>query len=107
MTKMATYQELLAQRDALNKEIEAARKAELADAITRTKAIIKEYGLTAAQCGFGSSSSEEVAPATRAPAKAKYITPDGKKTWTGRGRAPKEFQALLDAGHQKEKFLIK
>ena len=55
MTKMATDQELLAQRDALNKEIEAARKAELADAITRTKAIIKEYGLTAAQCGFGSS----------------------------------------------------
>lgn len=107
MTKMATYQELLAQRDALNKEIEAARKAELADAISRTKAIIKEYGLTAAQCGFGSSTNDEVTTATRNPAKVKYITPDGKKTWTGRGRAPKEFQALLDAGHQKDEFLIK
>lgn len=106
---MATYKELLAQREELNKQIEDARKSELADAITRAKAIIKEYGLTAVQCGFGSSTSEptEVASATRAPAKPKYITPDGKKTWTGRGRAPKEFQALIDAGHQKEEFLIK
>ena len=44
---------------------------------------------------------------TRAPAKPKYITPDGTKTWTGRGRAPKEFQVLIDAGHDKEEFLIK
>lgn len=106
---MATYKELLAQREALNKQIEDARKAELADAITRAKAIIKEYGLTAAQCGFGSSTNEptDVATATRAPAKPKYITPDGTKTWTGRGRAPKEFQALIDAGHDKEEYLIK
>lgn len=105
---MATYKELLAQRETLNKQIEDARKAELADAITRAKAIIKEYGLTAAQCGFGSNTNEPTeVTTTRKPAKAKYITPDGKKTWTGRGLAPKEFQALFDAGHQKEEFLIK
>lgn len=104
---MATYQELLAQREALDKEIEAARKSELADAIAKVKAVIHQYGLTAAQCGFGSSATTEGAAATRAPAKPKYITPDGQKTWTGRGRAPKEFQALLDAGRNKEEFLIK
>lgn len=103
---MATYQELLAQREALDKQIEDARKAELSNAIKQVKAIIQQYGLTAAQCGFGSSTTE-VTTATRKPAKDKYITPDGKKTWTGRGRAPKEFQALLDAGHDKEEFLIK
>lgn len=104
---MATYMELLAQREALDKEIETARKAALADAIKEVRAIIKEYGLTAAQCGFGSSTNTEVTTSTRVPAKAKYITPDGKKTWTGRGRAPKEFQTLIDAGRDKEEFLIK
>lgn len=104
---MATYQELLAQREALEKQIEAARKTELADAITRVKTIIKEYGLTAAQCGFGSSTTSEVATATRKPAKDKYITPDGLTKWTGRGRAPKVFQALFDSGRDKEEFLIK
>ncbi len=104
---MATYQELLAQREELDKQIEAARKTELADAIGRVKAIIQQYGLTAAQCGFSSSTTTQVATAARAPAKPKYITPDGSKTWTGRGRAPVEFQALFDAGRQKEEFLIK
>lgn len=103
---MATYQELLAQREALDKQIEDARKAELSDAIQQVTAIIKKYGLTPAECGFGSSTAE-VATATRKPAKDKYITPDGLTKWTGRGRAPKVFQALLDAGHDKEEFLIK
>ena len=106
---MASYHDLLAERDELDKRIEEARKAELSDAIQQVTAIINKYGLTAAECGFGSVTNEpsEVATATRAPAKPKYITPDGKKTWTGRGRAPKEFQALIDAGRDKEEFLIK
>jgi DNA-binding protein H-NS len=106
---MATYHELLVEREELDKRIEEARKAELSDAIQQVTAIIKKYGLTAAECGFGSSTNEptEVATSTRAPAKPKYITPDGKKTWTGRGRAPKEFQVLIDAGRDKEEFLIK
>lgn len=106
---MATYQELLERREVLDAEIEVARKAELADAIKEVKTIIRQYGLTAAQCGFSSNEAadEVVSTATRAPAKPKYITPDGKKTWSGRGRAPVEFQALLDAGRKKEEFLIK
>lgn len=105
---MASYKELLAQRDALNKQIADARKVELADAIKQVKALIEEYELTAADCGFTMKTTDANATtSTRAPAKAKYITPDGKKTWTGRGRAPKEFQALIDAGRDKEEFLIK
>lgn len=102
---MASYKELLAQRDALNKQIADARKVELADAIKQVKALIEEYELTATDCGFTMKTAD--ATGTRAPAKPKYITPDGTKTWTGRGRAPKEFQVLIDAGHDKEEFLIK
>lgn len=104
---MASYHDLLAERDELDKRIEEARKAELSDAIEQVTAIINKYGLTAAECGFRTNEPTEVTTTTRAPAKPKYITPDGKKTWTGRGRAPKEFQALIDAGHDKEEFSIK
>lgn len=103
---MATYQELLAQREALNMQIEAARKTELADAISRVRAIIKEYGLTAAQCGF---SSEEVNASGKVGkiVQPKYVTPDGLHYWSGRGNPPVPFKTLFAAGHQKEDFLIK
>ncbi|WP_408612949.1 H-NS family nucleoid-associated regulatory protein [Candidatus Accumulibacter contiguus] len=52
------------------------------------------------QCGFGQK--DEV---VRRPAKAKYISPEGK-TWTGRGKPPRVFKALVEAGHKMEEFLI-
>lgn len=36
----------------------------------------------------------------------KYRAPDGT-LWAGRGRAPKVFQDLFNAGHPREEFLIK
>jgi DNA-binding protein H-NS len=98
---MSVYLELLAQRQELDRQIEEVRKNEVAAAVRQVKDIIQEFGLTAAQCGFGSNSTAEV----RRPAKAKYITPDGK-TWTGRGKPPNVFKALVEAGHKMEEFLI-
>ncbi len=92
---MSIYKELLAQRNELEKQIEEARKNEVALAVRQVRDIIQEFGLTPAQCGFGSNSTAEV----RRPAKAKYITPDGK-TWTGRGKPPNVFKALVKAGHK-------
>jgi DNA-binding protein H-NS len=38
---------------------------------------------------------------------AKYRHPENDDlTWTGRGRAPAWFQALIDAGHSEESLLI-
>lgn len=43
----------------------------------------------------------------RKQAEPKYRHPENEElTWTGRGRAPAWFQALLDAGHAKESLLI-
>lgn len=97
---MSAYQELLAQRQELDRQIEEVRKNEVAAAVRQVKAIIREFGLTAAQCGFGSESA-----VVRKPAKAKYITPEGK-TWTGRGKPPNVFKELVQAGHRMEDFLI-
>jgi len=43
----------------------------------------------------------------RKQAEPKYRSPnDDKLTWTGRGRAPAWFQALIDSGCTKESLLI-
>jgi len=101
---MPNYQELIAQRDELNQRIDEARRTEVAEAIRRVKDIIHEYDLTAAQCGFGVGAAG--AKKTRTPVKAKYITPDKKVTWSGRGKLPNVFKALVEAGHRMEDFLL-
>lgn len=100
---MATYRELLAQRDALNKEIEAAHQIEVIEAIKQVKALIEDFGLTAAQCGF--SVAEQSAPTQPTkPVAVYYRTPDGTE-WSGRGRTPVAIQKLVDAGNKLEDFL--
>mgnify|MGYP000856650954 CR=1 FL=1 len=49
---MATYQELVEQKKALDEQIETARKSEVSAAVAVVKRLIGEYGLTAVDCGF-------------------------------------------------------
>lgn len=104
---MTSYKELLAQRAELDKQIEAARKTELADAMNKVRAIIKEFNLTPAECGFIDKENISAASAnSRSPAKPKYISPDGKNVWSGRGRMPKVFQDFVQSGRSIDEFLI-
>lgn len=103
---MESYEELLTQRDELDQKIEVARKAQLANAITQVKTLIKKYKLTAADCGFTAEQVNTSEKATKT-VQPKYVTPDGLHHWTGRGNPPVAFKALFDAGHKKEDFLIK
>ena len=99
---MATLQELIAQKEALEKLIQDTRQTELADAINKVKALIAEFGLT----------QEDIFGTTRGPKKAKaegsskvaakYRDPVSGKEWSGRGLAPKWLQ-----GRDKSEFLIK
>lgn len=81
-----SYKALIQQREALEKQIEAARKAEVGEAIASIRELVKEFGLTEADI-FGSvkkgtrKSSGPVAP--------KYRDPATGQTWTGRGKPPK------------------
>ena len=88
---MTTVAQLLAQKAALEAQIEAARKAENSEAIAKVKAIIAEHGLTqqdifGASTKRGRKSSGSVAP--------KYKDPINGKTWSGRGKAPKWLQGM-------------
>ncbi len=45
-TNITSYKELLAQREALEQQIAAARKAEVADAVQKIRGLVEAFGLT-------------------------------------------------------------
>jgi DNA-binding protein H-NS len=104
---MATYKELLAQRALLEKAIEEARQAELADAIARTRQLIAEHGLTATDLGFKMTGAGAgiIAAKIRTPVATKYRGPNGE-TWSGRGKAPNWLTSLEAQGRHKDEFLV-
>lgn len=86
---MTSYKELLKQREALEQQINEARRQELTGAIAQVRALIAEYGLTQDDVfpvgrTRSASSGTKVAP--------KYRDPATGQTWTGRGKAPKWIQ---------------
>ena len=96
---MATYQELLAQRVALDKKIAETRELEIADAISKARALVADFGLTSADLfGKGKGSPGKKEGSKVAP---KYRDPNTGATWTGRGKAPR----WLD-GKDRNQFLI-
>lgn len=101
---MANYKELLAQREALDKQIEELRQAELRSAIDQVRQLVAEWRLTAEDCGFKSVATSGLKKAKSAVA-AKYRGPNGE-TWSGRGRAPKWLEALEAQGRQRAEFSI-
>ena len=79
---MTTIAELLAQKEAIEQQIAEIRKNERADAISRARAIVIEFDLTADDL----FSSKKIT--AKKQVKAKYRNPETGETWTGRGRAP-------------------
>lgn len=94
---MATYRQLTAQLEKLQKEMEQAREQEVTQAIDDIKQKIAEYGITAEELGF----SSKVRVTRKAALPAKYRNPKTGETWSGRGRAPGWL-----AGKNRDKFLI-
>jgi DNA-binding protein H-NS len=99
-----TLQELLAQKDALEKQIESTKKQHRADAIAKVRALMAEFGLTMADLAAKSaprgsaSKGSKVAP--------KYRNPATGDTWSGRGLQPKWLRAAVAAGRKVEEFLV-
>jgi DNA-binding protein H-NS len=84
-TDMATLAELIAQKEALEKQIEQTRRTELKEAIAQVKIIIESYSLTVHDL-FGKAKATKKSTGTVA---AKYRDPQTGATWSGRGRSPK------------------
>jgi DNA-binding protein H-NS len=98
MVFMATYQELLKQREALEQQIADARKRETAEAVARVRALIAEHGLTA-QDVFPIKAKSSNQKGSKVA--AKYKNPATGETWTGRGKPPKWI-----AGQDRAKYAL-
>lgn len=80
---MSKYQELLARKRELDKNIEQLRRTESEAALATIKDLIATFGFTAQQVfPFQSDSVKKKVP-------AKYYDPATGKSWTGRGKVPK------------------
>lgn len=99
---MSSYQELLAQRAELDRQIAAARRAEKSDAIAAVKKLVADHGLSAEDCGFKAGAARGRAKTTVA---AVFRGPNGE-TWSGRGRTPKWLAALEAQGQSRDRFRI-
>lgn len=101
---MESIQELLAQRAALEKKIAEAQRTAKADAIAKVKALMAEYGLTAADLAGKAPAGPKAEPGKKVA--AKYRDPATGQTWTGRGLKPKWLQAALAGGKSLEDFAL-
>lgn len=97
---MASYAELLAQKEALERQIIEAKAREKAEGIAKAKAIIEQYGLSAADL-FSRRTGSAGGSGPRGKVAAKYRNPATGETWTGRGKAPKWIE-----GQDRAKFAI-
>ena len=106
---MATYKQLLAEKEKLEAQLAEVRATEVAGVIEQIQTLMTQYGLSVddiaakrrrgrpAGSGAGAGAG---AGAKREPLPPKYQNPKTGETWSGRGRAP----AWL--GKNRDRFLI-
>lgn len=94
---MSEYQNLLAQKAALEAQIAAAQAEAKAQAVAQARALIAEHGLTAAD--VFPPQGKKAKGSVGAP---KYRDPATGSTWTGRGKPPLWIKDAADRGQ----FLI-
>jgi DNA-binding protein H-NS len=95
---MASYKELTAQIEKLQKQADQAREKEISSVVTQIRALMAEYGIQPTDLGISSKRKRK----SGTPAAPKYANPQTGDTWTGRGRAPKWIE-----GKDRSKFAIK
>lgn len=112
---MTTYRELKTAAEELLAKAEAARQAELGDALRQIKSTMEEYGLTMADLRAagvpdkGVPAKKSTAPKseiTKAPMPPKYRGPDGQLWAGGRGRRPEWVLQAIQRGQDIEEFRI-
>ena len=95
---MSKLQDLIAQREEIEKAIQQARKDEIKQAVATIRGLVDQFKLSSADIFGGKTKAKGAA---RKPVAAKYRDSASGATWTGRGKAPKWI-----AGKDRAKFAI-
>jgi DNA-binding protein H-NS len=101
---MATLQELLEQKAALDRQIEQTKKQDRTAAIEKVRAMMSEYGLSAADLR-GKAPAKRAGKSTGKVA-AKYRNASTGESWSGRGLQPRWLKAALASGKKLSDFAV-
>ena len=100
---MASLQELLEQKEVLDREIESTKQQERAQAIEKVRSLMSQYGLTVADLAASNPAKKGK---TGKKVAAKYRNTKTGETWSGRGLQPKWLKAQLAAGKKLSDFAV-
>jgi DNA-binding protein H-NS len=96
--------ELIAQKDALERQIREARSSAKANAVAQVRELMAQHGLTAADLIAPTRSKQGVKAGSKV--QPKYRDPSSGSTWSGRGLKPKWLTAAIEAGKTIQDFAI-
>lgn len=102
---MPKIADLLAQKAALEKQIEQAQREQHDAAIAQIKALMAEHGLTAADIGARRQKATKRG-GTGTKVAAKYRNNATGETWSGRGLQPRWLKAALATGKKLADFAV-
>ena len=101
---MASLQELIAQKEALEREIERTRNQDRSDAIAKVRALMDQYGLTTSDLSTRGNAKSRAGKGGKVA--AKYRDTASGDTWSGRGLQPKWLKAALGEGRKLSDFAV-
>lgn len=103
---MTTLQELLAQKEALDKQIEDTRRQERSQALAQIKSLMEQFGLTISDLTARSAAPKKSAGAGGGKVAAKFRNQATGETWSGRGLQPRWLKAALAQGAKLSDFAV-
>jgi len=103
---MASLQELLDQKSAIEREITRTRQESRARAVAQILAIMSENALTIEDLAKSHPPGKKPRETSRKPVAAKYRDPQSGSTWSGRGLKPRWLAAAIDAGKSIGDFAV-
>ena len=101
---MASLKELIAQKVALEREIELTSKQEREDAIAKVRSLMAEYGLNVSD--LSTRGMPKVRTGSVNKVAAKYRDDSTGDSWSGRGLQPKWLKAALANGRKISDFAL-
>jgi DNA-binding protein H-NS len=101
---VATLHELIAQKEALEREIERTQQQGRRDAIAKVQSLMAEYGLTASDLSTKGKPKARAGKGNKVA--AKYRNAATGDAWSGRGLQPKWLKAALASGRKLPDFAV-
>lgn len=99
---MTAFNELLARKAELDRQIDSLGREQRAPVISEIKALMADHGLTLADLAGKALASARRSAVQGSKVEAKYRDPDSGATWGGRGPRPKWVKAAIEGGKTLE-----